>query len=128
MTRSRPDHDPPIDWRSTTVDRWSDGGPAMVRQWSAAVDRRWPPLTATVDRWSGGGSDDGDGTVPTPCGTTQVVTRGKLIVKIVGLDMWQVGIRGTRYYSFGYEVVVWQWRLRGTVAARDLSQSLGSSR
>ncbi|GKC72643.1 hypothetical protein Tco_1118526 [Tanacetum coccineum] len=45
-----------------------------------------------------------------------------------GLDRWQVRIRGTRYCSFGYEVVVWQWRLRGTVAARDPSQSLGSSR
>ncbi|GKF26835.1 hypothetical protein Tco_0082729 [Tanacetum coccineum] len=65
-----------------------------------------PPLTATVDQWSGGSSDDGDGTVPTPRGTTQVVTRGKLIVIIT----------------------VWQWRLRGTVAARDPRQSLGSSR
>ncbi|GJW90352.1 hypothetical protein Tco_0167905 [Tanacetum coccineum] len=30
--------------------------------------------------------------------------------------------------SFGYEVAVWQWQLRGIVAARDPSQSLGSSR
>ncbi|GKA76755.1 hypothetical protein Tco_0783216, partial [Tanacetum coccineum] len=35
-----------------------------------------PPLTAVVDRWSGDGSDDGGGTVITPRGTTQVVTRG----------------------------------------------------
>ncbi|GKB41173.1 hypothetical protein Tco_0886115 [Tanacetum coccineum] len=94
------------------------GGPTMVdghRRWSTAVDRRWPPLTATVDRWFGGGSNDGDGIVPTPCGTTQVVTRGKLIVKIAGLDRWQVGIRGTRYCSFGYEVAVWQWQLRASV-------------
>ncbi|GJX16258.1 hypothetical protein Tco_0217090 [Tanacetum coccineum] len=85
-------------------------------------------MAVAVDRWSGGGSDDGDGTVPTPRGTTQVVTRGKLIVIIAGLDMWQVRIRGTRYCSFGHEVAVWQWRLQGTVAARDPSQSLGSSR
>ncbi|GKC19956.1 hypothetical protein Tco_1022106 [Tanacetum coccineum] len=77
-----------------------------------------PPLTADVDRWSDGGSDEGDGTVPTPRGTTQVVTRGKLIIIIAGLDRWQVRIRGMRYCSFGYEVVVWQWRLRGTVAIR----------
>ncbi|GJR94254.1 retrovirus-related pol polyprotein from transposon TNT 1-94 [Tanacetum coccineum] len=77
---------------------------------------------------SSGGSDDGDGTVPAPRGTTQVVTCGKLIVIIAGLDRWQVRIRGTRYCGFGYEVAVWQWRLRDTVAARDPSQSLGSSR
>ncbi|GKG33207.1 hypothetical protein Tco_0430717, partial [Tanacetum coccineum] len=65
---------PAVDWRSTTVDRWSDGGlpsltggPAVVRRWSAVVDRRWPPLTATVDRWWSG---DGAGTVITPRGTT----------------------------------------------------------
>ncbi|GKB84725.1 retrovirus-related pol polyprotein from transposon TNT 1-94 [Tanacetum coccineum] len=69
-------------------------------------------MTVAIHRWSGGGSDDGDGTVPTPRGTTQVVTRGKLIIIIVGLDRWQVRIRCTRYCSLGYEVVVWQWRLR----------------
>ncbi|GKE59358.1 hypothetical protein Tco_1498543 [Tanacetum coccineum] len=46
MTRSRHHHDPPGDWRSTTVDRWSGGG----RRWSDTVDRLWPPLTTAVDR------------------------------------------------------------------------------
>ncbi|GKD51371.1 hypothetical protein Tco_1280347 [Tanacetum coccineum] len=49
-------------------------------QLTAAVDRRWPPLTATVDRCSGGGSSDSAGTVKMPRGTTQVVTRGHLII------------------------------------------------
>ncbi|GJX47535.1 hypothetical protein Tco_0272725, partial [Tanacetum coccineum] len=88
-TRPNLAHDPPVDWRSTTVDRWSGGGPAVVRRWSAAVDRRWPPLTATVDRWWSG---DGAGTVITPRGTTQVVTRGILMI----------GVRGTVQV---YEVV-----------------------
>nr|GEY08430.1 hypothetical protein [Tanacetum cinerariifolium] len=49
----------PLSRRSTTVDRWSDGG----KRWSAIVDRHWLPLTidahhlplqlTTVDRWSG---------------------------------------------------------------------------
>ncbi|GJT52321.1 hypothetical protein Tco_0978478 [Tanacetum coccineum] len=47
-TRSSLNHNPPVDWRSTAIFRWSSGGP--------------PPLTI-VDRWSGGGSDDGEGIV-----------------------------------------------------------------
>ncbi|GKE26184.1 hypothetical protein Tco_1441568, partial [Tanacetum coccineum] len=66
LTRPITRPDPPVDWRSTTVDRWSGGG--------------LPPLTA-VDRWSGGGSGDDDGIVPTPRGTTQVVTRGILMIR-----------------------------------------------
>ncbi|GJW63289.1 G-type lectin S-receptor-like serine/threonine-protein kinase [Tanacetum coccineum] len=58
-TRTRPDpdpaHDPPVDWRSTTVDRWLTGSPAVVNGGSpplTVVDRRMPPLTAAVDHRS----------------------------------------------------------------------------
>ncbi|GJS62747.1 hypothetical protein Tco_0677311, partial [Tanacetum coccineum] len=44
----------------------------------ATIDWR----STTVDQWSGGGSDDGAGTVNRPRGTTQVVTRGKLIIEL----------------------------------------------
>ncbi|GJT95861.1 hypothetical protein Tco_1091379 [Tanacetum coccineum] len=95
---------PPVDWRSTTVDRWSDGGLAVVRRWSAAVDRRWPPLT-TVDRWSGGCS--GDRTVLTPCGTTLVVTRDILMIECQIAGKYEVqtnmsadmSVRGTRWQA-----------------------------
>ncbi|GKF39875.1 hypothetical protein Tco_0119936, partial [Tanacetum coccineum] len=63
-TRSRPNHDPPVDWRSTTVDRWSGGGPPPL----TAIDRRWPPLT--------GGPVVAPVTAGRPRGTTHVVTRG----------------------------------------------------
>ncbi|GJS80400.1 hypothetical protein Tco_0730281 [Tanacetum coccineum] len=52
----RPDPNPDpivdlsVDWRSTTVDRWSGGDPAMVNCGAS--------LLTVVDRWSGGGSDD----------------------------------------------------------------------
>ncbi|GJU80114.1 hypothetical protein Tco_1282479 [Tanacetum coccineum] len=42
-----------------------------------------------VDRWSCGGSGDSDGIVPTPRGTTQVVTRGILMIRCQ--------VAGTRY-------------------------------
>ncbi|GJW10379.1 hypothetical protein Tco_1576206 [Tanacetum coccineum] len=59
----------------------------MVRRWSATVDRRWLPLTATVDRWSG----EGAGTVITSRGTTQVVTRGILMIGVRGtLQVYEV--------------------------------------
>ncbi|GJV85155.1 putative ribonuclease H-like domain-containing protein [Tanacetum coccineum] len=66
------------------------------------VDKK-PPLTATVDWWTGGGSGDGDGTVPAPRGTTQVVARGILIIRchVAGTRLvhprWQV--RGGRAFS-----------------------------
>ncbi|GJY67796.1 hypothetical protein Tco_0470778 [Tanacetum coccineum] len=48
MTRPDLAHDPPIDWRSTTVDRWSGGG----QRWSATVDRcrRYCSNTRLLDR------------------------------------------------------------------------------
>ncbi|GKG55805.1 hypothetical protein Tco_0574699, partial [Tanacetum coccineum] len=60
-----------VDWRSTMVDRWLIGGPAVV-------DGGPPPLTvaATVDRWSGGGSGDGARTVDRIRGTNHRVTHG----------------------------------------------------
>ncbi|GJT81340.1 hypothetical protein Tco_1055682 [Tanacetum coccineum] len=64
-----------------------------------------PPLT-TVDRRSGGDSGDGNGTVPTPRGTTQVVTRGLLIIVCrcrryeVQTDMSaDMSVRGTRWQA-----------------------------
>ncbi|GJU30520.1 hypothetical protein Tco_1174109 [Tanacetum coccineum] len=60
-----------------------------------------PPLT-TVNWRSSGDSGDGDGTVPTPRGTTQVVTRGLLIIVCrcrkykVQTDM---SVRGTRWQA-----------------------------
>ncbi|GKA18267.1 hypothetical protein Tco_0698104 [Tanacetum coccineum] len=124
MPRGDPAQDPTLPGPLT---RLLTGGQPSLTGGPTVVNGGGPPLT-TVDWCSGDGSGDGDGTMPTPRGTTQVVTRGKLIIKITSLDRWQVRIRGTRYYSFGYEVAVWQWRLRGTVATRDPSQSLGSSR
>ncbi|GJX27857.1 hypothetical protein Tco_0235936, partial [Tanacetum coccineum] len=35
-----------VDWRSTTVDRWSGGG----QRWSSTVDRHRPPLTVVGQR------------------------------------------------------------------------------
>nr|GEV81928.1 hypothetical protein [Tanacetum cinerariifolium] len=50
MSRPDPAYDPLFDCRSTTVDRWSDGGQRWSgdgQRWSATGDRRWPPpLTA----------------------------------------------------------------------------------
>ncbi|GKF12066.1 hypothetical protein Tco_0049992, partial [Tanacetum coccineum] len=45
-----------------------------------------PGTLTTVDRRSGGDSGDGDETVPTPRGTTQVVTRGLLIIVSRGVS------------------------------------------
>ncbi|GJV71714.1 hypothetical protein Tco_1491709 [Tanacetum coccineum] len=83
------------------------GGPAVVNGGSpplpsltTAVDRCWPPLTAAVDRWTGGGAGDIDGTVPTPRGTTQVVTRGYLMINC--RSRWR--LRGTVHQRGQYEV------------------------
>ncbi|GKE03607.1 hypothetical protein Tco_1395625, partial [Tanacetum coccineum] len=56
--------DPAVDWRSTTVDRWS-----------AAIDRHWPPLTGgpVVTPVMAGKPRV---TAGKPRGTTHVVTRG----------------------------------------------------
>ncbi|GJZ60207.1 hypothetical protein Tco_0616023, partial [Tanacetum coccineum] len=54
--------------------RWSDSG----SWWSTTVDRRRPPLTGG----SGGGFVNGVGTDGRPRGTTQVVTRGKLMIEL----------------------------------------------
>ncbi|GKF77799.1 hypothetical protein Tco_0230269, partial [Tanacetum coccineum] len=58
--------DPAVDWRSTTIDQWLTGGPAVVVA----------PVT--------------DGR---PRGTTQVVTRGKLIIEIRGTVNRIAGMR-----------------------------------
>ncbi|GKE33375.1 hypothetical protein Tco_1452697, partial [Tanacetum coccineum] len=69
LTRPKTRPDPPVDWRSTTVDWWLTDGPTVVRRWSAAVDLRGPSLT-TVDPVVA------PVTAGRLCGTTQVVTRG----------------------------------------------------
>ncbi|GKE90360.1 hypothetical protein Tco_1567835 [Tanacetum coccineum] len=77
------------------VDWWSGGG----SRWSATIDRRWPPLTATIHhRWQPltGGSGDGVETAGRPRGTTQVVTRGVLIIS--------AGVTGSGYEAAGLEV------------------------
>ncbi|GKA17740.1 hypothetical protein Tco_0697577 [Tanacetum coccineum] len=54
MTRSRPDHDPPVDWRSTTVDRWLTGGPSVVDRWwqvRGTVHPRWQYEVAENIKW-----------------------------------------------------------------------------
>ncbi|GJX90949.1 hypothetical protein Tco_0344275 [Tanacetum coccineum] len=70
------------------------GGPAVVRRWSAAVDRRWPPLT---------GGCYGDGTLLTPRGTTLVVTRGILMIECQIAGKYEVqtdmSIRGMRWQA-----------------------------
>ncbi|GJY75061.1 hypothetical protein Tco_0479492, partial [Tanacetum coccineum] len=72
------------------------GGPAVVNGGVlplTVVDRRrWPPLT-DVDRWSGGGSGNGDETIIVPRGTTQVMTRGYLMIE---MQVWQWQLRGCR--------------------------------
>ncbi|GJU28907.1 hypothetical protein Tco_1172496 [Tanacetum coccineum] len=78
MTRPDPARTP-VHWRSTTVDRWLIGGPAVVNGGSpplTVVDlRRWPPM-ATVDRWYEVGSTrnvkgmDGEGKEREVVGTT----------------------------------------------------------
>nr|GEY29722.1 hypothetical protein [Tanacetum cinerariifolium] len=72
------------------VDWWSGDG----SQWPTTVDRHLPPLTvvATIDRWSGGGSVDDAETVIMPRDTTQVVTRGHLMIGM------QVAGSGTRLH------------------------------
>ncbi|GKC15229.1 hypothetical protein Tco_1012011, partial [Tanacetum coccineum] len=79
------------------------GGPAVVNGGSppltTAVDNCWPPLTAAVDRWIDGGAGDSDGTVPTPRGTTQVVTRGYLMINC--RSKWR--LRGTVHQMGQYE-------------------------
>ncbi|GJW10374.1 hypothetical protein Tco_1576201 [Tanacetum coccineum] len=68
-------------------------------RWSATIDRRWPPLTATIHhRWQPltGGSGDGVETAGRPRGTTQVVTRGVLIIS--------AGVTGSGYEAAGLEV------------------------
>ncbi|GJY62068.1 hypothetical protein Tco_0462725 [Tanacetum coccineum] len=49
-------------------------------------------MTATVDRWSGGGSSGGDGTVVMLRVTTQVATRGYLMIstRLAGLEKGSV--------------------------------------
>ncbi|GJR97329.1 putative ribonuclease H-like domain-containing protein [Tanacetum coccineum] len=81
----------------------------MVRRRSpplTVVDRHrlpsMPPLTSAVDRWSG----DDAGTVITPRGTTQVVTRGILMI----------GVRGTVQV---YEVVSMRNDPEAHVASKD---------
>ncbi|GKE74907.1 hypothetical protein Tco_1536948 [Tanacetum coccineum] len=73
--------------------RRSDGG----LRWSTIVDRRRPPLTGG----SCGGFVDGSRTDGRLRGTTQVVTRGKLMIELLvrgtvaGLGTWlQVLVRG----------------------------------
>ncbi|GKE21087.1 hypothetical protein Tco_1432599 [Tanacetum coccineum] len=61
-----------------------------------------PPLTVAVDRWSG----DGAGTVITPRGATQVVTRGILMI----------GVRGTVHV---YEVISMWNDPEAHVASKD---------
>ncbi|GJW82470.1 hypothetical protein Tco_0146445 [Tanacetum coccineum] len=70
--------------------RWSGDGSGSGLQWSATIDRCWPPLTAVVDRWSGGGSGNGDRTVIVPRDTTQVVTRGYQMIEM----QFGVGVPG----------------------------------
>ncbi|GKB13144.1 hypothetical protein Tco_0847067 [Tanacetum coccineum] len=94
------------------------GGPAVVKGGPpplTVVDRRrrpvdrhrWPSLTdgppslTAVDRRSDGDSGDGDETVPTPRGTTQVVTRGLLII-VCRCGRYEV--RGTVHVRWQYEV------------------------
>ncbi|GJS00533.1 hypothetical protein Tco_0317041 [Tanacetum coccineum] len=47
ITRPNPTHDSLVDWRSTTVDRWSGGG----QRWSATVDRRIRGTVAIQVDW-----------------------------------------------------------------------------
>nr|GFC25673.1 hypothetical protein [Tanacetum cinerariifolium] len=46
--------DPPIDWRLTTIDRWSGDGPTVVNggppSLTATVDYRSQSMAAIVDR------------------------------------------------------------------------------
>ncbi|GKD30492.1 hypothetical protein Tco_1241270, partial [Tanacetum coccineum] len=77
----------PLTGGPVVVDRWSDGG----RRWSAAVDCRWPLLTATVDRWSDGGFGDGVGTVDRTRGTNHRVTRGNLIIRYEWIQLQTAG-------------------------------------
>ncbi|GJT50061.1 hypothetical protein Tco_0976218 [Tanacetum coccineum] len=64
--------DPPVDWRSTTVDQWcSDDGPAMVN----------------------GGS-------PLPRGTTQEVTRGHLMIEMSDGRSEVLFIGGSKFRGF----------------------------
>ncbi|GKD84344.1 hypothetical protein Tco_1355498 [Tanacetum coccineum] len=79
--------------------RWLTGGPAVVNGGP-------PPLTAAVDQWSvvDRRLTDDDGTMSTPRGTTQVVTRGHLMIECqicrnevqtnMSADM---SVRGTRW-------------------------------
>ncbi|GJX79891.1 hypothetical protein Tco_0328040 [Tanacetum coccineum] len=59
-----------------------------------------PPLTVAVDWWYDGGSGNGDGTVPTPRGTTQAVTHGILMIRcqVAGMRYCssEVAVRGGR--------------------------------
>ncbi|GJZ38798.1 hypothetical protein Tco_0585361 [Tanacetum coccineum] len=90
LTRGRPDPD--------LTHALTRPGPQPDHTWpkTRLMTSGQPPLIggpAVVDQWFSGVFDDGDGIVPTPRGTTQVVTRGKLIVIITSLDRWQVRIR-----------------------------------
>ncbi|GJR91144.1 putative ribonuclease H-like domain-containing protein [Tanacetum coccineum] len=73
--------------------------------------------SSTVDWWTGGGSGDGDGTVPAPRGTTQVVARGILIIRchVAGTRLvhprWQV--RGGRAFSESMTRVILRVSVRG---------------
>ncbi|GJW29429.1 hypothetical protein Tco_0046304 [Tanacetum coccineum] len=86
LTRSLTGGQPPLTGGQLPL----TGGPAVVNSGVpplTVVDRRrWPPLT-------GGGSGNGDGTVIVPCGTTQVMTRGYLMIEI---QVWRWQLRGCR--------------------------------
>ncbi|GKE53069.1 hypothetical protein Tco_1488225 [Tanacetum coccineum] len=65
--------DPDVDRWSTAIDRWSSSGLTVVRH-------RWPPLTATINHHWLVAPVTSSRTADWPHGTTQVVTRGVLII------------------------------------------------
>ncbi|GJV48166.1 hypothetical protein Tco_1438378 [Tanacetum coccineum] len=104
------------------VDRWSGGG----QRRSAAVDCRWPPLTA-VDWWSDGGSGDGDGTVIMPRGTNHMVTRGLLMIdsRLCRHEVWyEVQVRWRLVHDLEGHVEVAGWWIGWRTMNADPSQSL----
>ncbi|GJW25779.1 hypothetical protein Tco_0039590 [Tanacetum coccineum] len=76
----------------TTIDRRSNGG------WPAVVRRVSSGSLAVVN-------GDGDGIVPTPRGTTQVVTRGILMIRcqVAGMRYCSSEVAGTRWQSIQSE-------------------------
>nr|GEY32840.1 hypothetical protein CTI12_AA301630 [Tanacetum cinerariifolium] len=70
----------------TVVDRWSGDGSsddAIPPPPLTAIDHYRPPPLTVVDRWSGDGSSDDARTVIMPRGTTHVVTRGHLMIRML---------------------------------------------